>query len=391
MKKTKAQLRSDLFELIHVMTALTSVRDLDTLLSTIAQSALDITDCDGVSLYLRFGDMLRFVISRNESLEEKLGKKEYESTAKEFTFPITTSSIAGFVASTGQPCRIDDLYHIENKPYSFDDSFSKKYDYKSVSMLTTPLLNREKEVIGVLQLMNKIEDGEIVSFESYDEDIAMSLGAQAAVAIENVRLNDAIREAHYKTIMLLSEANEFRDNETGFHVRRVSLYSARLAQEIGLSEEDVENIKYASPLHDVGKIGIPDQILKKPGQLTAEEYEIMKTHTTIAAELLGNADFDLMQVAADIARSHHEKWDGSGYPSGLSGEEIPLFGRIVAIADVFDALSNKRVYKPAFGLDETFSMIEKDAGTHFDPELVKVFLSIRSDVEQIYAENREED
>lgn len=387
------KLKKHLFDLLKVMHSITSEHNLEKLLRLIVNSAIDITGSDAASLYLRHGEKLKFVVTSNKTMEKRMGKEAFEATIKQFFVPISKESIAGFVAFTGEPLNITDVYQITGKPYSYNKQFfDEKYDYRNMSMLTVPLLNRSDEVIGVLQLMNKLdEDGEITKFVKYDEDIARSLGAEAAISIENVRLTEAVKKAHYDTIMLLSETNEFRDNETGYHVKRVSLYCELLAHTLGMDEGYIEFIKFASPLHDIGKIGIPDHILKKPGQLTFEEYEIMKTHASIGQQLLSKTDFPLMQIAQEIAGSHHEKWDGSGYPRGLKGEDIPLCGRITAIADVFDALSNKRVYKPAFPLDETFDIISKDAGTHFDPNLVEKFFSVKDEVMLIYEAHQEMD
>ncbi len=379
------KLKRDLFELIHVSHAINSEHNLEKLLRLIVTSAVDITHSDAASLYLKYGNKLRFVITKNQTLEKRMGRDKFEASYKSFDIPISKESISGFTAYTGKILNIKDVHKIKNKPYSFNKQFDKNNKYKTRSMLTVPLLNREEEIVGILQLINKLDDdGKVTVYHQYDEDIAISLGAQAAISIENVRLTEQLKKAHYDSIMTLSAANEFRDNETGFHVKRVSLYCELLAGTLGESEDYVNDIKYASPLHDIGKIGIPDDILKKPGRLTNEEFEIMKTHTTKGWKILEENDFPLMRLAKEIALSHHERWDGQGYPNGLAGEEIPLSGRITAIADVFDALSNKRVYKPAFPLEKTFGILAEEAGTHFDPALVKAFLSVRDEITQIF-------
>lgn len=391
-KKGGIKARQDITELIQVMTSLTSEHNLERLLKLIVQSAMDITHSDAASLYLREKDLLRFVITSNKTLERRMGKKVFESTIKAFTVAISKKSISGFAAYTGKIVNIKDVYKIDGKPYSFNKSFDEINQYRSKAMLTVPLINREGSVVGVLQLINKLtHKNKLSTYKKYDEEITISLGAQAAVALENVKLQDDLLKAHYDSIMRLSAANEFRDNETGFHVQRVSFYCELLARAFGLDEEYVKNIKYASPLHDVGKIGIPDNILKKPGRLTEEEYEIMKQHTLIGGKILVNADNDIMKLALELAISHHEKWDGTGYPNSLKGENIPLSGRITALADVFDALSNKRVYKPAFPLDKTFAIIEEQTGIHFDPQLAKVFLSIKDQVAEVYERLKDSD
>ncbi|OHD54531.1 MAG: hypothetical protein A2Y33_05035 [Spirochaetes bacterium GWF1_51_8] len=391
-QKSGYKARKDLTELIQVMTSLTSEHNLEKLLKLIVKSAVDITDSDAASLYLREKDFLKFVITTNKTLEARMGREVFESTIKAFSVLISKKSISGFAAHTGKIVNIKDVYKIKEKPYSFNKTFDEINQYRSKSMLTIPLVNREGNVVGVLQLINKLtKKGKLTTFKKYDEEVTISLGAQAAVALENVKLQENLLKSHYDSIMRLSAANEFRDNETGFHVQRVSYYCELLAKAAGYSEDFVKSIKYASPLHDVGKIGIPDKILKKPGRLTEEEYEIMKQHTVIGGKILSNSDNDIMLLAQEVALSHHEKWDGTGYPYGLKTENIPLSGRITAIADVFDALSNKRVYKPAFPLDKTFSILEEESGIHFDPKLIEVFLSVKDDVEDIYKRLKDED
>ena len=167
---------------------------------------------------------------------------------------------------------------------------------------------------------------------------------------------------------------------------RMARYSALISERLGLPAGDVQNILYAAPMHDVGKIGIPDSILLKPGKLTAEEFEIMKSHTTIGAKILGNPEAEILKIAEQAALSHHEKWNGKGYPQGLSGDEIPLFGRIAGLADVFDALTSRRPYKDPFPAEVAFEIIREERGKHFDPDLVDVFLENIDEVLQIKAE-----
>lgn len=180
--------------------------------------------------------------------------------------------------------------------------------------------------------------------------------------------------SHLDTINRLCQAAEYRDDETGYHVLRISKYCEVLSRAAGLSEEETWLLSKASPLHDIGKIGIPDSILLKPGRLTPEEFEVMKKHAEIGGHILKNANSRVLQVAETVANSHHEKWDGSGYPRGLAGEEIPLMGRITAVADVFDALTMKRCYKPAFTLEASVNIITEGRGKHFDPRMVDIFL-----------------
>ena len=195
-----------------------------------------------------------------------------------------------------------------------------------------------------------------------------------------------LQEAYLDTINRLVLAAEYKDEDTGDHIVRMARYSALIAEKLGLPARDVRNILYAAPMHDVGKIGIPDSILLKPGKLTAEEFEIMKSHTTIGAKILGNSEAEILKIAAQIALSHHEKWNGKGYPQDLSGNEIPLFGRIVGLADVFDALTSRRPYKDPYPAEVAFEIIRGDRGKHFDPDMVDVFFENTDEVLQIKTE-----
>ena len=191
---------------------------------------------------------------------------------------------------------------------------------------------------------------------------------------------DKIKIASLDTVYRLSRAAEYKDKDTGAHVQRMSRYSSAIARGMGLNDKFVENILWAAPMHDIGKIGIPDRVLQKPDKLDLDEWEIMKQHTTIGAEILKDASADFIKLAADIALTHHEKWDGSSYPKGLKGTEIPLAGRIVALADVFDALTSERPYKAPFPLEEALAIIKDSKGRHFDPQVVDAFLAIEDEI-----------
>lgn len=184
-------------------------------------------------------------------------------------------------------------------------------------------------------------------------------------------------------IFRLSLALEYRDNDTGGHTLRVAAYSQVIAEKLGLSPAMCRALFLASPLHDVGKVAIPDAVLLKPGRLTAEEFTVIKSHSAIGERILGGSSCDLIQLAAEIAGAHHERWDGSGYPHGLSGRLIPISARIVAIADVFDALTMERPYKSAMSLDQAFEYIENERSAHFDPTCVDAFMAGRDKIMSI--------
>ena len=195
-----------------------------------------------------------------------------------------------------------------------------------------------------------------------------------------------LQEAYLDTIHRLALAAEHKDEDTGDHILRMSRYSTFLAEKLGLPPDEVQNIRYAAPMHDVGKIGTPDSILLKSGKLTDQEFELMKMHTTIGAKILGNSKAKILQVAEQIALSHHEKWNGKGYPLGLTGENIPMVGRIVALADTFDALTSKRPYKEPYPVAIALEIIKKERGQHFDPDVVDVFLENIDEILEIKSE-----
>lgn len=189
-----------------------------------------------------------------------------------------------------------------------------------------------------------------------------------------------LKETRMQIIQRLGRAAEYKDNETGLHVIRMSHYSKLIAMAAGLDEFTQETLLNAAPMHDIGKIGIPDHILLKPGKLDAKEWAIMKTHANIGADIIGEHDSPLLSMALSIALTHHEKWDGSGYPNHLKGQEIPLVGRIVAIADVFDALTSERPYKKAWPVEEAIAHMNSVSGSHFDPDLIKLFNAVLPDI-----------
>ena len=217
------------------------------------------------------------------------------------------------------------------------------------------------------------------------------LADRAALLAEEVKAaTEMIVLRERETIFRLAKAAEYRDPETGSHILRMANYSRLIAQALGLNEDECQLIYEAAPMHDVGKVAIPDLILLKPGKLTAEEFELMKRHALMGHEILRGSSSPKLQAAAVIALSHHEKHDGSGYPNGLSGDDIPLHGRIVAVADVFDALTSERPYKRAWTLDQAATHLREQAGSHFDPRCTNAFFSIWEEAKAIHDRYRDE-
>ena len=205
-----------------------------------------------------------------------------------------------------------------------------------------------------------------------------------------IRRTQELADSRYEIIQRLGRAAEYKDNETGNHILRMSKFSEMLARAAGLSKDESDMILNASPMHDIGKIGIPDRVLLKPGKLDAEEWAIMQTHVTIGVDLLSGSNSPLMLMAKNIALLHHEKWDGSGYPNGLAGENIAIEGRICALCDVFDALTSERPYKKAWTVEDTMTLIKEESGKHFDPKLVTCFESILDEVLAYRSEHMDE-
>lgn len=261
--------------------------------------------------------------------------------------------------------------------------------YLPILMLTgddTPEAKREALSRGAKDFLNKPfhSDEVLLRIGTLLETRFLYLQIQSQNQILEAKVRDRTREleaAQIEIIERLARAAEFRDDNTGQHTERVGQMAALIARQIGLSDTQVSLIRRAAPLHDVGKIGIPDSVLLKLGKLTAEEFELVKTHTTIGARILSGSRFTILQLAEEIAYNHHERWDGHGY-HGAAGSDIPLAGRIVAVADVFDALTQKRPYKAAWPVAEAIAEIDRQRGRQFDPALVDAFLRVIEQREQ---------
>jgi HD-GYP domain-containing protein (c-di-GMP phosphodiesterase class II) len=266
------------------------------------------------------------------------------------------------------------LAEMTNLIFSFCRNLRQHFDNQNISM----------------EAVSKGDLNRHVMISSQDEFAVMGRYTNFMIEMLKER-NRQLEKTRQEIIQRLGRAAEYRDNETGMHVVRMSHFSEALAKKANLSKEQCDLILQASPMHDVGKIGIPDNVLLKPGKLEGEEWTKMQTHVEVGASILSGSDSKLMQLAEEIAATHHEKYDGTGYPNGLKGEEISIEGRIVPICDVFDALTSVRPYKKAWTVEDAVELIKTEKGKHFDPDLVDHFVSILPEILEIkerYSENK---
>ncbi|MBF0301408.1 MAG: HD domain-containing protein [Desulfamplus sp.] len=368
-----------LSQLLKINDELNHIKDIDSLLDAILYKTRRLTNADAGSIFLVEKKVLNFSYVQNDTLRQRdpLNNKQIYSS---FSIPVDEKSIAGYVALKGKSLKIDNVHKLDNTvPYSFNRSFDEIAGYTTQSMMTIPLITTRSQVIGVMQIINARDDlGKPIPFKESDESYLNFFAGSATAAIEKAKMT---REM----ILRMIKMAELRDpKETGAHVNRVASYSIEIfqkwAEKNELQYKDIKNYKdilrISAMLHDVGKVAISDVILKKPAKLSDEEFRIMKTHAYQGAKLFAGNVSDLDALSYEIAYSHHERWDGRGYPRRLIGENIPIAGRIVALADVYDALISARVYKPAWKETEVIGMLKQEAGHHFDPELVGIFLSI---------------
>ena len=406
-----------LYKILNLGLEISQIKDIDLLLEKILSEARAFTNCDAGSIYVCEGDSLKFSYTQNDTMQRQLPANRKLPYAT-FSIPIDNSSIAGFVANNSTILNIPDVYQLDGSlPYNFNRSYDDRTGYRTRSMLTISLNNFRGDVIGVLQLINAMDaTGAVIPFAAADENNIGYFANNAANAVERAKMT---REM----ILRMNKMAELRDpKETGPHVNRVAAYAVILyeawALKNGVPPEDMDKnrdvLRMAAMLHDVGKVAISDMILKKPGRFTPDEYQVMKLHTLFGANLFADIYSDFDESAAIVALNHHERWDGKGYPGfidpltqqplpgyetedggsrGKAGEEIPLFGRIVALADVYDALSSRRCYKEAWDESNVLTTIREEAGKQFDPELVEVFLecveSFRQ-VESLYPDETEQ-
>jgi HD-GYP domain-containing protein (c-di-GMP phosphodiesterase class II) len=337
--------------ILDITRRLMSVTDLDALLHTMAEATASLLAADRATI---------FVVDRERNelwSRVALG-------AGEIRFPVGRG-IAGLVAQTGQAINIPDAYQ--------DARFNPEHDrlsgYKTKTLLTFPMKGNEGRVIGVFQVVNKRGGG---AFTAVDESTLASLGASAAVAVENAQLVAEQKRLWQSLIETLAITVDARDQQTAGHSQRVTRYAAVIGKAMGWEGKDLEKLQAAALLHDYGKIAVRDQFLQKPGKLDDAEFAYMKAHAEKTGEFLQHLVFphDMREVPM-IAAQHHERMDGKGYPKGLGADKIHIGARIVAAADVFDALTAPRYYKPAYPLAKTLEIMDGMAGDHLDPRVIK--------------------
>ena len=354
MKHVKSLGANEILELVFIyLTEVSSLRKYDDVLMVLANMGRALTSADRCTVWVVNEDKTKIwtkVAHGMDPIELPMG-----------------SGIVGSAIVNEEKIKIDDVY----KDKRFNPEVDKKTGYITKSMIVIPMFDYDNEIIGAFQAIN--HKGEDLAFDERDMQRLMLASTYAAETLVSVQLTNEIEETQKEVVFTMGAIGESRSKETANHVKRVAEYSKILALAYGMDEEEADLLKEASPMHDIGKIAIPDAILKKPGRFNAQERAIMNSHAQLGFEMIKNSQRPLLKAAAIVAHQHHEKWDGSGYPQKLKGEEIHIYGRITAVADVFDALGSDRVYKKAWEDEKIFKLFHNEKGKHFDPHLVDLF------------------
>ncbi|MDR1489217.1 MAG: HD domain-containing protein, partial [Desulfovibrio sp.] len=368
-------------------------RDVNAVLDRILAKAREITHADAGTIFLAEGEDLVFAYTHNDSLFPV--DNAYKYAYATVRMPVSKHSIAGYAALAKDSLNLADVRRLPpGAPYGFNSAFDESTGYRTVSMLTLPFFDKTGQVSGILQLINSLDPrtGKPCPFTSSMEFNARLLAREVSSALEHSVLE---RKSIYG---ILRMAAVHDPSETGPHAERVGSIAAELYQRWAEKLEETPNrdrvryeknrLRLAAMLHDIGKVGISDLILKKPGKLTDEEFAVMRGHSEIGASILAEDASDISSLSQDIALHHHQKWNGRGYPSIAGktpgGEAIPLSARIVAIADVFDALVSPRCYKKPWSFADALGLLRKEAGEHFDPALVECMLELFGMLPLIY-------
>jgi len=356
--------------IFNYISKIAAIHDPDELLIEVARMGRDIVQADRCSVWL---------LDREREI---LWTKVAQGVAP-LRIP-ARSGIVGEAILTEKPIVINDVYAHPK----FNRNVDKETGYKTESMMVIPIYTSNEEVVGAIQVINKLDKS---GFNDEELRHLMLASSYVAESIESSLLLEEIDATQRELVYIMGVTGESRSKETGNHVKRVAEYSRLLAELLGLSEEECGILKDASPMHDLGKIAIPDAVLNKPGRFNEEERKIMNTHAELGYNILKGSERTLLKAAAIVAHQHHEKWDGTGYPNGLKGEAIHIYGRITALADVFDALGSDRVYKRAWDDERIFTLFKEERGKHFDPQLIDLFfenlepfLEIREQFKDVY-------
>ncbi len=393
--------KKDAGTLLRIIEKLHSYKDADVLLENILHEARMFVNADAGTLYNLRGSELFFAYIENETLFNR-GHQEDKYLYTTRSIPTDPGSIAGFVATSGQSLLIDDVYAMpEEVSFQFNPWFDRQSNYRTQSILAVPLSSSEGKMLGVIQLINARDDeGQTIPFSQQDRLFISYFAQHASLALEKV-------EFAKDMVHRLVEVAQLRDpHESTMHTRRVGEYSAALFDAYGkkngtsLSQRNrgKEALRLGALLHDIGKVALSSAVLSQKDEFTDEDKAAMVWHTILGARLFHKRSSVWDKVAFEVTLSHHERWDGNGYPGklenifsdalpsgpGLREKEIPLSGRIVAIADVFDALVSPRSYKEAWDTDSAFLYLKNKAGKQFDPELVEIFLSIKETILSIF-------
>ena len=359
------QTQDPLIALVKIGQAVAAEKDINLLIKTIAEETKTALNADRCTVYLY-----------DRETDELYSKVATGLDIKELRFP-ADKGLAGHVLKTGETINIKDAYSDKR----FNSAVDKETGYRTKNMLCMPIKNFNQETIGVFQVLNKFDE----YFTPEDEDLLVAIASNAGISLENAQLFERQRKLlEEQKIVLdsfietLATSIDARDKITSGHSTRVKMYSVLIANEFGMEKNDLYILEKAAALHDIGKIGIRDAVLQKEGKLTPEEYKHIQQHVEITHHILEKIHMskDFQQIM-EIACSHHEKFDGSGYYRHLKGEEIPFGGRILAVSDVFDAITSKRHYRDKMPIDKVINIIKDGAGSHFDPLVVEKFLAIK--------------
>jgi len=366
-KFTAAAHNDPLVSLVKIGRSITALTDINVLLKVIAEETKNAMQADRCTVFIY-----------DKEKNELWSKVALGMDSEEIRFP-ADKGLAGYVVKTGETLNIEDAYN----DLRFNKDVDLKTGYRTKTILCMPIMNNNQEIIGAFQVLNKSEG----VFTKNDEDLLVAIGGSASIALENAQLFEEQKRLYKEQKQLfesfintLASSIDARDKITSGHSVRVKLYSMLIAEELELDENTKELIEKAAILHDIGKIGIRDCVLQKEGKLTPEEYAHIQEHVRITRNILDNISVSNdFRIITEIACSHHEKYDGSGYYRHLKGEDIPFGGRILAVADVFDAITSRRHYRDKMPIKNVINILKKDSGTHFDKSLVDAFLKITLD------------